>query len=300
MAGAKVSPDGRSNHTGTINRSGVAPQSHFMLTFTAPTEITGKRFRNFIGKAFKKEKERFVGWEQEGVTNLAFRCERVSLPGRIIISSPYKEGNIGLVREYPTNAVYQPVDATFLMSKDYSEKIFFELWQDLIIGPHRTVGDNNPTEATRNLNYLDNYSCRVTIHCFRPEGAGTFTEVYRCTLIEAYPRTIQDIQMDWSANDLVGLNVVFDYKYFEDQSTGDINSSAVENTGGFLNTTGVGAGLSAFGGRLMANLPAGAQQRIAGVASGVAGGLKAVSAARNIGRGAISGAVATRVASKLF
>ena len=309
MAGGKVSPNGRSNHTGTINQGGVAPLSHFMLTFSSPSDVafaasSGRKgkFSNFIGKAFKEQKEKFVGWEQQGITNLAFRCERVSLPGRIIISSPYKEGNIGLVREYPTNAVYQPVDATFLMSKDYSEKVFFELWQGLIIGPHRTKGDNNPTEATRNLNYIDNYTCSMTIHCFRPEGGRNFKEVYRCTLREAYPRTIQDIQMDWSANDLVRLNVVFDYKYFEDEVTEEFTSSATENQGGFLNTTGIGAGLSAFGGRLLQNIPASAQRRIGSVATGLGGGLNAVNSVRNAATrvGPVSGGTAARVASRLF
>tara|TARA_R100001126_G_scaffold92847_1_gene62934 strand:- start:1117 stop:2037 length:921 start_codon:yes stop_codon:yes gene_type:complete len=306
MAGGKVTPNGRSNHTGTINQGGVAPLSHFMLTFSAPAgtpfAVQSGRKTNFIEKAFLKEKEKFVSWDQQGITNLAFRCERVSLPGRIIISSPFKEGNIGLVREYPTNTVYQPVDATFLMSKDYSEKIFFEVWQDLIVGPHRVSGDNNPQVVSRNLNYIDNYTCSMTIHCFRPEGGRNFKEVYRCTLREAYPRTIQDIQMDWSANDLVRLNVVFDYKYFEDETTEQFTSSATENQGGFLNTTGIGAGLSAFGGRLLQNVPASAQRRIGSVATGLGGGLNAINSVRNAASrvGPVSGTAAARVASRLF
>ena len=152
MAG-KITPNGRSNFAGTINRTGIAKLSHFMLTFTAPSTAMGKRLNNNIGKAFQEDKKnRFVAWESEGITNLAFRCERVSLPGRIIVTSPYKEGNYGLVREYPTNAVYQPVDATFIMSEDYSEKIFFELWQDLIIGPHRARGDLSTEHGTKDLN----------------------------------------------------------------------------------------------------------------------------------------------------
>ena len=309
MAGGKVTPNGRSDHTGTINKTGVAPQSHFMLTFSAPSDVafaasSGRagKFGNLIGKAFKKEKDKFVTWDQEGITNLAFRCERVTLPGRIVISSPYKEGNIGLVREYPTNVVYQPVDATFLMSKDYSEKVFFEIWQDLIIGPHRVSGDNNPTTISRNLNYIDNYTCSMTIHCFRPEGGRDFKEVYRCTLREAYPRTIQDIQMDWSANDFVRLNVVFDYKYFEDEVTEEFVSDESENQGGFLNTTGIGAGLSAFGGRLLQNIPASAQRRIGSVATGIGGGLNAINSVRNTASrvGSLSGSTAARVASRLF
>ena len=288
-----VSPDGRRSHAGTINRHGVAHLSHFMLTFTAPSRALGKDLSNNIGKAFEQQKNNFVGWEQEGMTNLAFRCERVSLPGRIIITSPYKEANYGLNREYPTNAVYQPVDATFLMSEDYSEKIFFELWQDLIIGHHRTFGDTTTQASVKELNYLENYACSMTIHAFSVTGGRDgLKPVYSCELREAYPRTIQDIQMDWSANDFVRLNVVFDYKYFEDRSDQEITSGATEDQGGFFNTTGIGAGLAALGGRLVNNLPAGVQRRIGGAVG-------AVGAVRNAA-GSLSGGVAARVASKLF
>ena len=58
MAGGKVSPNGRSNHTGTINQGGVSPLSHFMLTFSSPSDVafaasSGRKgkFSNFIGKA---------------------------------------------------------------------------------------------------------------------------------------------------------------------------------------------------------------------------------------------------------
>ena len=75
-----------------------------MITFSAPSTTMGKSLNNNIGKAFQEDKaNRFVSWDSEGITNLAFRCDRVSLPGRIIVTSPYKEANYGLSREYPTN-----------------------------------------------------------------------------------------------------------------------------------------------------------------------------------------------------
>ena len=275
-----VSPDGRRSHAGTINRHGVAHLSHFMLTFTAPSRALGKDLSNNIGKAFEQQKSNFVGWEQEGMTNLAFRCERVSLPGRIIITSPYKEANYGLNREYPTNAVYQPVDATFLMSEDYSEKIFFELWQDLIIGHHRTFGDTTTQASVKELNYLENYACSMTIHAFSVIGGRDgLKPVYSCELREAYPRTIQDLQMDWSANDVVRLNVVFDYKYFSDTSLDNIESSASGRRAGFFNRTGLGAAVASLGGRAISGLSPRTQQAIGGV---------------------VSGGTALRVASKLF
>jgi len=277
----RVSPNGRSEFEGTINRTGVAKLSHFMLTFSAPTAGLGKLLNNNIGSAFRQDsKARFVAWETEGIQNLAFRCERVSLPGRIVVTSPYKEANYGLIREYPTNAVYQPVDATFLMSEDYSEKIFFELWQDLIIGPHRARGDLATQHGTKDLNYMDEFTCNMTIHTFSEVGGRSgLKEVYNCSLQEAYPRTIQDLQLDWSSNDVVRLNVVFDYKYFQDQSFNEIEDSTKPRTAGLLNRSGLGAAAASLGGRAVSGLSPRTQQAV----TGVVGGFNAV-----------------RVASKLF
>jgi hypothetical protein len=275
-----VSPDGRESHAGNVNRNGVAHLSHFMLTFTAPSRALGSSLSNKIGKAFEQKKNNFVGWETEGMTNLALRCERVSLPGRIIVTSPYKEGNYGLSREYPTNTVYQPVDATFLMSEDYSEKIFFELWQDLIIGHARSFGDVTSQASVKELNYMENYTCSMTIHAFSVTGGREgMKPVYSCELREAYPRTIQDLQLDWSANDLVRLNVVFDYKYFADTSKRNVQSSAETREAGFFTRSGLGAAAASLGGKAISGLSPRTQQAIGGV---------------------VSGGTALRVASKLF
>ena len=53
-----VSPDGRETHAGTINRNGVAHISHFMLTFSAPSNVFGN-FSNQIGQEFQRQKTTF-------------------------------------------------------------------------------------------------------------------------------------------------------------------------------------------------------------------------------------------------
>jgi len=261
-------------HRGDINKESVAKESHFMLVFTAPGDTLGTgKLRNKIGETFKSLKDissQVPTWEDYGGFHLALRCERVTLPGRIIVSSVYKEGNYGLNREYPTNAVYQPVDATFLMSADYSEKIFFELWQDLIVGHHRTQGDTNPDQSVKELNYLDNYTCQMSIFCYDvvAKGDGSLINTYACNLQEAYPRTIQDIQMDWSSNELVKLNVVFDYKYFIDLVNTSANFS-VPSAASRVNlgtSTGISQGAAALAGRAVAGQSQRSQAFLTGAA----------------------------------
>ena len=228
------------NFSAAIGTTGVAKAAHFMFIVNVPTKITNPGItENLIGQKFLNNKTAAAfEWEGYGTKHLAFRCDRISMPGRIIISSPYKEGNLGLLREYPTNVTYQPVDASIILSKSMQEKVFFELWQDLIVGSHRTDSDRLAVrDNTKDLNYLENYTTTCTIMQFEelpkssPSGAGgdpnasNYNPIYQIDLQECYPRTIQDLQADWGSQDIQRLNVVFDYKYFEDKINYEVDKS---------------------------------------------------------------------------
>ena len=246
-----------------LGRTGVARQSHFIFVVNLPNPVSNPGiFENEIGQKFKRIiEDRNSGLEffsTEYSSHLALRCDRVSMPGRIVISSPYKEGNLGLIREYPTNVVYQPVDASFILSKNLEEKVFFEAWQDLIVGHHRT--DDNDLQA-KSLNYLANFTRTCEILQFeevpQPDAQGVlgFKGIYKISLKEAYPRTIQDMQGDWGSTDIQRLNVVFDYKYYQDDIIGQVdkrfaNTGRVPNQrfGSFFTRKGITQGATVLAG----------------------------------------------------
>lgn len=293
--------DGRQDFASEVGKSGVAKPSHFMVTFTTPdieiqgatsSTFSGKNLGNTIGKLFKEEVGKFTRFTQQGFSHMCFRIERINLPGRIILTSPYKEGNIGLVSEYPTNVTYQPIDFTVILSEDYSEKIFFEIWQDLIIGAHRKKGDTNPDGGVRELNYHQNYTCLMSITAFS-DAVGFRREmqpVYECILQEAYPRTIQDVPLDWGSNDVARLNVTMQYKYFSDRNISKDSGRERVREASFLNSSGLGAGLSSFGGRQLARVSPGTQSAVVGAVAGVGGAINAARSASN----------SARVAAKVF
>ena len=289
--------DGRQDFASEIGKSGVAKASHFMVTMTVPQDHPQSDLRNRIGQDFSSSASNFVSFNQAGFSNLCFRIERVNLPGRIILTSPYKEGNIGLVSEYPTNVAYQPVDFTLVLSEDYSEKKYFEIWQDLIIGSHRVKGDVHPDGGVKELNYHENYTCIMAITAFS-DAVGRKREmqpVYECILEDAYPRTIQDVAFDWGSNDVARLNVTMQYKYFTDTRSYGNRDSGRERVkeAGFLNSSGLGAGLSSFGGRQLARSSPGTQSAVVGGALALGGAINAVSGIRSASANA-------RAASKLF
>ena len=262
-------------HRGNINKHGVSKASSFLLLISTPTDaLDTNKFKNRIGETFKRLKDEesqggAMEWEEQGYFHLAFRCENITLPGRIIITSPYKEGNYGLNREYPTNAVYQPVSATFVLSRDLREKIFFEIWQDLIVGNHRSVGDTNENFSTRELNYIHNHTSTVTINVYDEVGRGQRQLTYTCILEEAYPRTINDISLDWGSNDVSKMNVLFDYKYFLDAIikpiSNDVPSAA--DRANFFTTSGLAQGAAVLGGRAVAGMTQKQQMFITGAAA---------------------------------
>ena len=91
--------DGRQDHTSEIGKSGVAKPSHFMMVFTTPDIVIQG------DEAFNK------GKNLDNTIGKLFKEE----VGKFKTSEEIKQ----------------------LIFKDYSEKIFFEIWQDLIIGAHR-------------------------------------------------------------------------------------------------------------------------------------------------------------------
>ncbi len=189
--------------------------------------------------------------------HLTFRAEGVDIPGRSIQSLDY-------MTEYkPTakiayKANYIDISMTFLMSADMREKLFFEAWQDCMVGRIRDRNfdqrDGGPERSSNfNVGYWKNYVANIEIRQWkwsldgqggraaaRRESAEFFgvpvgsqdkgtrfpshldaaEVVYHCELYDAYPYTINPIQANWQDNTgLQRLVVTFAYRYFKDASS---------------------------------------------------------------------------------
>ena len=75
------------NFSASIGRTGVARASHFMFIINVPSNQNKSLLtQNLIGQTFLQEVRKLgTAWENYGTTHLAFRCDRVSMPGRIVI-----------------------------------------------------------------------------------------------------------------------------------------------------------------------------------------------------------------------
>ena len=173
--------------TGALGRSGVAKASHYSVRISLPS-AAAQRFN-------------------EGVQDLTLRAESVELPGRAIQAITYRD--YGVPREIAYQPAYQPVSITFLLSNDLRERAIFNNWQDTIVGDHRTASYGDAKSF--NARYYSSYT-GGTIEIVQYNETGDIK--LKTKLIEAYPRTINALQMSYASDEVMRLNVSFQYRYF--------------------------------------------------------------------------------------
>lgn len=231
----------------SVNRTeGLAKSSYFGVVINLPAKlINDKRLsdlQNIDGR------------------HIALRVDSMEFPGRSTTNVPYRD--YGMIRKiaYETNVV--EVSMTVLLSQDFREKVFFELWQDLTSGNYRTNTQSADTTATENFSvgYYDDYVTNIGIVQYDEQGDPT----YECTLIEAYPQLISPLSANWGNNDLHKLNIVWAYRFFSDRVLKSGYSAATINRGDWFKTSGVYAAGSVVAGSIIGSLGQRASTAIVG------------------------------------
>ena len=147
---------------------------------------------------FSSQMQEFRG--DDTITQTSLACESISFPGRNIDTT--EDTNIyGPVRNIATGFSYADITATFRFSRDMREKRYFETWQKLSYNP-----------ATWSMQYYEDYVGAVQIFQLDDNDERT----YGVELIEAFPKTIEAQQLDYSSTDQINkLNVTFSYRWWK-------------------------------------------------------------------------------------
>jgi hypothetical protein len=152
---------------------------------------------------------------------LSMRCENATLPGRNMQTTEKKMGSAP-IEKFPYHTMYGEVNFTFIISDDMSEKIFFDSWMDTI----------NPT-TDYNFQYKSNYAVDININQYDVTNEITYT----ATLYEAYPISMNDMDLDWNNEQYHKMTVVFSYKRWVGSYTNSLQQSIVNSAlTGILNT----------------------------------------------------------------
>jgi len=157
---------------------------------------------------------------------LSLRCETAQLPSRTFATAEQRFGS-NPIEKYPYQPQYNDLDLTFLVSDDMSEKVFFDSWLELI----------NPS-LTFNFKYKNDYAVNMQVNQYDV----TNNKSYSINLIDAYPISVNQLDLDWSNTDYHKLTVVFAYTYWQNNSVQSIGSSLLQTV-----LSEVTAGISELG-----------------------------------------------------
>jgi hypothetical protein len=154
---------------------------------------------------------------------LTLRCESAEMPGRSFATAEQKIYNIS--EKFPYQTTFNDANFTFLVSDDMAEKEFFDSWLEFI----------NPS-TNFNFKYKGDYSTTVSVNQYNVKNEKT----YSVDLIEAYPVAVNQMDLDWSSDNLHKLTVTFAYSYWKVNSLTTMLKTAV--------TSGIGGAVASFGG----------------------------------------------------
>jgi hypothetical protein len=164
--------------------------------------------------------------------NLIYRCENANLPGRNFATVEQKIGS-NPVEKYPYLTTYNDLDLTFMVDDDMNQKVFFDAWLNFI----------NPT-YNYNFRYKGDYSTAITINQYDV----TNNISYSINLWDAYPVSMNQMDLDWSSDGYHKLNVTFAYTYWTNNSLQAYGMQLVDAGLGFFADAVGGLGGNAIGG----------------------------------------------------
>ena len=132
---------------------------------------------------------------------LNYRCEVANLPGRTFATTDQK--TYGPIEKHPYLTTYNDIDLTFIVDDDMQQRLLFDGWLNYI----------NPT-YNYNMRYKENYATTLTINQYNVSNEKT----YAVSLMDAYPVSMNQLDLDWNGDGYHKLTVTFAYTYWRNLS----------------------------------------------------------------------------------
>jgi len=133
--------------------------------------------------------------------SLKYRCENAQLPGRTLATTEQK--TYGPIEKHPYLNTYNDIDLTFIVDDDMQQRILFDAWLNYI----------NPAYSN-NMRYKSDYATILKINQYDVSGDLT----YSVNLYDAFPISMNQMDLDWSGDGYHKLNVTFAYTYWQNNS----------------------------------------------------------------------------------
>jgi hypothetical protein len=133
--------------------------------------------------------------------SLKYRCENAQLPGRTLATTEQK--TYGPIEKHPYLNTYNDINLTFIVDDDMQQRILFDAWLNYI----------NPSYSN-NMRYKSDYATILKINQYDVTGQLT----YSVNLYDAFPLSMNQMDLDWNGDGYHKLNVTFAYTYWQNNS----------------------------------------------------------------------------------
>lgn len=161
----------------------------------------------------------FPNTDLKGSNLVTLFCEATNLPGMNVATTPQRI--FGEVRQMPYERLFDPVNLSFYVDGDMEVRAAFERWIQLVFN-----------QTTRSIGYYETYIRDVQIFVKDVEDNTT----YVVTLYEAFPKSIQTVQLSADSREVMKLQVQLEYKYWKSSLSAGINATP-NNTIAALDST---------------------------------------------------------------
>lgn len=155
--------------------------------------------------------------------SLKYRCETAQFPGRTFATTEQK--TYGPIEKFPYLNTYNDLDLTFIVDDDMNQKVFFDAWMSYI----------NPL-YNNNYRYKGDYATTLVINQYDVSGEKT----YSINLNEAFPISMNQMDLSWGDDSYHKLSVTFAYTYWQNNSLQALGMELVD--------AGINSVTSALGG----------------------------------------------------
>lgn len=172
---------------GMMREDGMAIASHFIVELNLPGALNASPYTEKRNKI------------------IAF-CDQAQLPGISFSSSQVR--SYGEFREVPYEKLFEPVTLSFYVDNAMVIKNLFDDWLNLI-----------QDGSTRDFNYPRDYitdSIRIIVINSQNQ------QRYAVELRHCFVKAVSPIQLDYSAKDVMKVNVTISYKYAVHQRLGSL------------------------------------------------------------------------------
>lgn len=177
-----------------VRNNGLSKSSHFSCNIKPPLCL---------------EREWGNPQHKDAIGKYSILCKTAQLPGITLASMNHEE--YGETREIPYQKQYSNLPLTYILDIDLDLRRFFQDWMDYIIDP-----------VSRTHGYYDNYVTTLTLDVddsssekYRKKNNRKNSSRYKVQLFEAYPKSIEPINLDYSATGFAELSVSINYKYYK-------------------------------------------------------------------------------------